>query len=241
MNQVFFSKIRSLVSADRHRFKSKEMDLDLDLSYITDNILAMGFPGTGLEASWRNSIDDVCELLKQKHHGKYMIWNLSERVYDYSKLNNQILEFPFLDHHPPPLSLLFEIVNSLSNWLKADAENVAVVHCKGGKGRTGTIICCYLYYSCQFEIMDDAKNHFAEKRSKMKKGVTQPSQQRYINYFKEIVSGSHMVEEFVLTFRSIELGPLTKDQANSLSFEIFEHAKEPILNFASSSNSIHSK
>eukprot|EP01132_Coremiostelium_polycephalum_P002554 gene2554-3163_t len=234
MSQIFFSKVRSIVSADRHRFKADDLDIDLDLSYITPNIVAMSFPGSGIEATWRNSIKDVCSLLNNRHNGKFMIWNLSERKYDYSKFNNQILDFPFPDHHAPSLNLLFEIVNSLDNWLKADSENIAVVHCKGGKGRTGTIICCYLYYSCQFEHMEESMKHFAEKRSKKKKGVTQPSQQRYINYFKEIVSGSYMIEEFSRTLSSIELGPLTREQASSISIEIFEHGKEAVLALASS-------
>eukprot|EP01133_Synstelium_polycarpum_P003505 gene3505-4004_t len=194
----------------------------------------MSFPGSGLEATWRNSIKDVCTLLNKKHGGKFMIWNLCERSYDYSMFNNQILDFPFPDHHAPSLNLLFEIVNSLDNWLKADAENIAVVHCKGGKGRTGTIICCYLFYSCYFPTMEQSMGHFADMRSKTKKGVTQASQQRYISYFKEIVSGNFMIDVFSLNLVSIEMAPLTKEQAYSLSLEIFEHEKEATLSFASS-------
>ena len=62
-------------------------------------------------------------------------------------------------------------------------DNLVVIHCKAGKGRTGLVICCYLIYS-QFSI--DAKSameYYGEKRTKNKKGVTLPSQKRYIEYF----------------------------------------------------------
>lgn len=36
--------------------------------------------------------------------------NLSGIPYDYSQLDNKVLEFPFMDHHPPPLELLQQII-----------------------------------------------------------------------------------------------------------------------------------
>ena len=50
---------------------------------------AMSFPATGLESTYRNNLEDVAKMLKQKHEDKYMVFNLSERSYDVSKLNHQ--------------------------------------------------------------------------------------------------------------------------------------------------------
>lgn len=69
-------QVRKLVSRDRCRYQ--QGGYDLDLSYITDNVLgicylvlidlflllklffvAMSFPSQGLTSVWRNSIDDV--------------------------------------------------------------------------------------------------------------------------------------------------------------------------------------
>jgi hypothetical protein len=58
---------------------------------------------------------------------------------------------------------------------------------QGGKGRTGTVIASYLLFSAAFEDPLQALDFFAERRSKKKKGVTQPSQRRYVRYFSEIL------------------------------------------------------
>eukprot|EP01102_Stenamoeba_stenopodia_P005954 TRINITY_DN1665_c0_g7_i1.p1 TRINITY_DN1665_c0_g7~~TRINITY_DN1665_c0_g7_i1.p1 ORF type:complete len:612 (-),score=145.06 TRINITY_DN1665_c0_g7_i1:134-1969(-) len=179
--------IREKVSADRMRFEDGEYNLDL--AYILPNIIAMAFPGEGLKSMWRNHIDEVALMLQKYHPNHFRIWNLSEIAYDYSKFNNQVIDFGFPDHHNPPLDLLFKIIYSMDEWLRKHEDNVAVVHCVGGKGRTGTVIACYLLYSNM--VGDDplkALDFFAERRSKKKKGVTQPSQRRYVKYFSEILS-----------------------------------------------------
>lgn len=59
-----------------------EVNLELlNFSYITDNIVAMGFPsmnlGTNRTLLKDNPIDLVAMYLNDKHGGHYMIWNLS--------------------------------------------------------------------------------------------------------------------------------------------------------------------
>ena len=36
-------------------------------------------------------------------------------------------------------------------WMAADPSNVLAIHCKGGKGRTGTMICVWLIECGLFE------------------------------------------------------------------------------------------
>ena len=57
---------------------------------INTIILAMSFPASGLESTYRNSLADVASMLRQNHGSKYMVFNVSERRYDISKLNNQV-------------------------------------------------------------------------------------------------------------------------------------------------------
>lgn len=39
---------RRIVSGNKARFRDDELDLELDLVYVTDNVIIMGFPGVHL-------------------------------------------------------------------------------------------------------------------------------------------------------------------------------------------------
>ena len=61
------SFLRSLVSGSRSRVVDNELGLDLDLSYITPNIIATSFPATGAESFWRNSLHELSVFLETRH------------------------------------------------------------------------------------------------------------------------------------------------------------------------------
>jgi len=46
---------------------------------------------------------------------------------------------------------LVDFVQTAKGWLGKDPKNVIAVHCKGGKGRTGTFICTWLVENGTFE------------------------------------------------------------------------------------------
>lgn len=57
--------IREFVSGKKNRFIME--DYNLDLTYITNRIIAMSYPASGIESIYRNPITEVSRFLKSKH------------------------------------------------------------------------------------------------------------------------------------------------------------------------------
>lgn len=71
--------------------------LVVDLSYITDRIIAMGFPSEGGESMLRNPLSDVQKFFTCLHHNREMVFNLcSERVYKLDSAFPRCQRFPFV-------------------------------------------------------------------------------------------------------------------------------------------------
>jgi protein-tyrosine phosphatase len=106
---------------------------------------------------YRNPIEKVAEFLNKRHGEKYWLINTAERAtYDKKKhFGNRATEYHWPDHHGPPFHYCFKIAEEMNNWLKADPDNVIIVHCNSGKGRTGTGICAFLLFAGFFGNVDD--------------------------------------------------------------------------------------
>lgn len=127
--------LRAIVSKKKKRFEGG--GFNLDLSYISKCIIAMGFPSQGMEGVYRNKMADVYRLLETYHADRYWVYNLcSERSYDAAKFHGRVDYFPFDDHSPPPFELMRPFCNTAQEWLLQDPDNVIAVHCKAGQPRS---------------------------------------------------------------------------------------------------------
>jgi protein-tyrosine phosphatase len=139
--------------------------------------------------------------------------------YPDSLVYNRIRHYPWPDHHPPPFRLVPMIMASMRNWLNGndlDADGVGaahdgknkvitkvmdawkdkkngrviVVHCKAGKGRSGTSACSFLISECGW-TPEEALARFTERRMRPKfgAGVSIPSQLRWVGYVDRWTKG----------------------------------------------------
>lgn len=178
--------LRCKVSGKRNRYKDEHYNLDI--TYITERILAMSFPASGFEKWYRNHINKVASFLDNKHGGKYRIFNLANRDYNTDRFHHRVSSYKWEDHHPPTVYLLFKICYDIYEFL-LEPDTVAVIHWNAGKGRTGTCIASFLLYSGLSKTAEDAIRYYGRKRFSTGLGITQPSQLRFVRYFELVLKG----------------------------------------------------
>ncbi|EAS34382.3 dual specificity phosphatase [Coccidioides immitis RS] len=178
------SILRQIVAGPRLRHPEAR----LDLCYVTDEIIATSGPSsTYPQRAYRNPTDALVRFLDLKHGENWAIWEFRAEGTGYpdKEVYGRIHHFPWPDHHPPPFSLIPPMMASMRNWLtsKSKGKRVIVVHCKAGKGRSGTATCSYLISEQGWKAADALKQ-FTERRMRVGfgPGVSIPSQVRYVGY-----------------------------------------------------------
>uniref|UniRef100_A0A673AT94 Phosphatidylinositol 3,4,5-trisphosphate 3-phosphatase TPTE2-like n=1 Tax=Sphaeramia orbicularis TaxID=375764 RepID=A0A673AT94_9TELE len=99
---------RRMVSENKRRYQKD--GFDLDLTYVTDRIIAMSFPSSGKQSFYRNPIKEVARFLDTKHDGHYKVYNLcSEKGYDPQFFHYRV-ERVFIDDHNASVLMLHSFI-----------------------------------------------------------------------------------------------------------------------------------
>ncbi|KAK5175883.1 Telomerase protein component 1 [Saxophila tyrrhenica] len=191
------SILRQIVAGPR----AQHAESNLDLCYVTPYLIATSGPGaTYPQVAYRNPLKDLVKFLDSKHRSQWAIWEFRAEGTGYpdSEVYNRVWHYPWPDHHPPPFALIPLIMGSMRQWLKDEQEEgrVVVVHCKAGKGRSGTVCCSYLI-SEEGWTGEEAMQRFTETRMRpgFGVGISIPSQRRYIGYVERWTKGGKMYVE----------------------------------------------
>ena len=176
MKTYLRQQLQKAVSTSKRRYMNQEIKVDLDLTYICDRLIAMALPCVD-DAVHRNDIRDVAKLLATKHYGVFLVFNLCEDHeengngnYDTDLLYGQVCKIPFYDHNAPLLTQLVRLVmlfsscdsssqirfcETASHWLEASPQNMVIVHCRGGKGRTGLFVSSLMLWTRVFKTCSE--------------------------------------------------------------------------------------
>ncbi|KAI0553486.1 hypothetical protein F4679DRAFT_473716 [Xylaria curta] len=204
------SLLRQIVAGPRARHPEAGLDLCYVTDNI---IATSGPSQTYPQRAYRNPLDRLVKFLDSQHGKDWAIWEFRAEGTGYPDelVYSRIRHYPWPDHHPPPFRLVPMIIASMRNWLSGndlhdnvsdvakhksklatqvlDAlknkknDRVVVVHCKAGKGRSGTMACSYLIAECGW-TPQEAIARFTERRMRPNfgPGVSIPSQLRWLTY-----------------------------------------------------------
>ncbi|CAD7941571.1 unnamed protein product [Amoebophrya sp. A25] len=126
----------------------------------------------------------VANMLNAKYGDKYVLLNLSERVYDKEAFDGQVWDVSFRGFPSPPLLLALHLCKELVQYLKRDQQHFAIVHCYRGYARTAAFLAMFIgYFSNRkpFDLLAKMCTQRLEPYFRM--DYVLPSQQRYLHYF----------------------------------------------------------
>ncbi|RPB21974.1 phosphatases II [Terfezia boudieri ATCC MYA-4762] len=193
------SAFRAVYAGPRLRHAGSGLDMCY-VSETTPTIIALSRPSSTLPLSlFCNPTSQLLEHLGKYHPTSthvHLVFNLRGETPGYldSELYPaRVHHAPWPDHHPPPMNLLLSTVSEMNAFFafeQDDRKKIALVHCKAGKGRSGTLISAY-FVAHENKTAMEAMGVFTTKRMRIGfgEGVSIKSQRRYVNYMEQWVIG----------------------------------------------------
>ena len=185
---IMTSILRQIIAGPR----VKHQESNLDLCYVTPFLIATSGPsGTYPQRAYRNPLDQLVKFLDKTHGEEWCIWEFRAEGTGYpdEEVRGKVRHYPWPDHHPPPFAVVPLVMAGMRNWLlegtdekdahhqahlmgkahekldtKHSKNRVIIVHCKAGKGRSGTMASSYLISECGW-TKEQALLRFTDRKS----------------------------------------------------------------------------
>eukprot|EP00930_Biecheleria_cincta_P019271 TRINITY_DN14753_c0_g2_i1.p1 TRINITY_DN14753_c0_g2~~TRINITY_DN14753_c0_g2_i1.p1 ORF type:complete len:1269 (+),score=206.43 TRINITY_DN14753_c0_g2_i1:50-3856(+) len=181
--------LRHQVSGDRLRFMQD--GFDLDLAYVTNQIIVMSCPAIGRNSWFHNPLSEVARFFNERHTNRYLILNTTEyRDYPLQPFFYRYHAFPMLKDGVPRLDAIWDLCKDLDAWLQMHPKHLLAVHSKHGQGRASLVVMALLIFTGVVRTPASAIRFYEYSRSHpespsvvMVQSCDCASQRRFLEYF----------------------------------------------------------
>ncbi|XP_045471532.1 tensin isoform X6 [Harmonia axyridis] len=194
---------------------------NMDLSYVTERIIAVWFPASATSHSYRQGQRQASHMLRHKHGNNYMVFNLTEPKRVLKNEHKHVQEVGWSRDLAPPLESLCSICKEIETWLSGDEHRIAVLHAKGNKDKLGVIVAAYMHYSSICGSAEQALDRFSMRKFLEENigAISLPSNRRYVDYFAGLLSHNIRINTAPLYLTHVTvLGTPTYEQGGCKAF-----------------------
>lgn len=226
---------RELVSSVPKNKRYQLNGHNLDLAYFQEyRLVVMAWPAETLcvrdikrSKIIRNDAQEVQNCLTEMYPSGFKIYNLCSESQSFRHSTNlDVIQYGWIDHEPPPFALLIMLTNDMISYLAQNRNNGIAVHCKAGKGRTGTSASAFLLAGQYATDTATALEAFGTRRFGGQ-GVTIASQIRYVKYYQTYLEQGKLYSPKTIVIKKILISfkkSLRESQKDELRKSTFKFA-----------------
>lgn len=150
----------------------------MEVFYITPQLMGGAFP------SESKSIKKLLEVWE-----RVLVVNLAQEMESYDVKGVSVEDWPVVDGKNMAFGDLVGVTTHIDAFIESKCTFGVFVHCKHGKGRTGSVLVAYLMFKYNVDVYS-ANALLARRHRIYNNGVTTKCQLKYLHYYQEYLHGS---------------------------------------------------